>query len=115
MNETTQTLQTLWTWILAACGMIIALGGAWAIVAKVFKPNRDMRKDLDALIQKQIEDQANNDRRFKKDLESIEALNESTKYLCKGMLALLNHEISGNSIDKITKARDELSTYLIEK
>ena len=35
--------------------------------------------------------------------------------LCRGMLALLSHEINGNSVDKLRKAQDELTNFLIER
>lgn len=31
------------------------------------------------------------------------------------MLALLSHEINGNSVDKLRKAQDELTNFLIER
>lgn len=45
----------------------------------------------------------------------ITAIEEGNKILCRGILALLSHEINGNSVDKLTKARDEITDYLIDK
>ncbi len=115
MIEAITTIPILWRWVLGACAMIVALGSAGAVIVKVFKPKYDFRKEIDTLARKQATDQESNERRFKKDLDIINDLKESNKYLCKGVLALLNHEISGNSVEKLTKARDTMSDYLVEK
>ena len=45
----------------------------------------------------------------------ISAIEEGNKVLCRGILALLSHEINGNSIDKLTSAQQEITDYLIDK
>ena len=40
---------------------------------------------------------------------------ETEKLLCKCMLAMIDHEITGNSIDGMKKIRTEMQAYLIEK
>ena len=45
----------------------------------------------------------------------ITAIEEGNRVLCRGILALLSHEINGNSIDKLTSAQQEITDYLIDK
>ena len=40
---------------------------------------------------------------------------ETEKMLCKCMLALIDHEITGNSIEHMKEIRSEMQAYLIEK
>ena len=40
---------------------------------------------------------------------------EGQRALCRGVLALLSHEINGNSVDKCEEALEGIKTYLIEK
>ena len=40
---------------------------------------------------------------------------EGQRALCRGVLALLSHEINGNSVDKCKEALEGIKTYLIEK
>ena len=40
---------------------------------------------------------------------------KSNQMLCKSMLALLDHEITKNSIEKLKKVKTEMQNYLIEK
>ena len=49
------------------------------------------------------------------DKERIEALEAGQKAVCRGVLALLSHEINGNSIDKLREASAEITDYLIER
>ena len=47
--------------------------------------------------------------------EAIERIENSNEIICESLFALLNHEITGNSVDKLIKQRDNLQKYLIEK
>jgi hypothetical protein len=72
----------------------------WTLVDKIKKAaewKRDMNRKLDS------------------DNKRIESLEEGNKAICRGVLALLSHEINGNSVDKLTSARDGLTEYLIER
>lgn len=40
---------------------------------------------------------------------------DGQKAQCRGVLALLSHEINGNSVDKLRKAYDGINDYLIER
>lgn len=40
---------------------------------------------------------------------------ETEKMLCKCMLALIDHEITGNGIEHMKEIRSEMQAYLIEK
>ena len=115
MDEMMNALPVLWRMILGFCGMIAAVGGAVAIIAKIFAPIKEMNKRIDALEKLHKDDQKGNENRFKTDLIAIEQLEESNKRICKCMVALMDHEITGNSIERMKKTRDELNDYLIEK
>lgn len=45
----------------------------------------------------------------------MDAVESGNKVLCRGVLALLSHEINGNSIDKLRESQKELTDYLIDK
>ena len=46
--------------------------------------------------------------------DRVGKLEGSNKALCHGVLALLSHEVNGNSVEKITKAHDAMKNYLID-
>lgn len=89
---------------LALMGFVILLGN----VIKTFKEWRkpgmseaEWRRDVD--------------QKLDKDNKRIESLEEGNKVICKALIALLSHEINGNSNDKLQKALEALNEYLIER
>lgn len=44
----------------------------------------------------------------------IDRLASGQKAACRGILALLNHEITGNSVDKLKTAKERMENYLID-
>lgn len=100
MNNVTFSLDAL-LWI---CGAIITVGGAIAIVTKIFAPFKDLKKRVAAL-----------ERKFEGDHKELEQVEFGIEKICKCILAITDHELTGNSIDKLRKAKDEMQDYLIKK
>ncbi len=90
--------------ILAFCGLITALWGVWKIVKEIKKPNEDMKETVDKHSQ-----MLNNDN---KRLKEVEGSNQMT---LKCLSVIINHEITGNGIDKMKEVREELQNYLINR
>lgn len=89
---------------IALMGFIVLLGNVIKVVKEWVKPG---------MSEKQWRDEV--DRKLGTDNERIKSLEAGNKALCRGMLAMLSHEINGNSIDKLTKAQEELQNYLVER
>lgn len=90
--------------ILALAGVIVLIGNFIRTVKEWRKPHTDMaewRRDVDIKL--------NNDN------ERLKSTEAGTNVLCRGMLALLSHEINGNSVDKLTKSQQEITDYLIDR
>ena len=91
-------------------GVSVIAGGVSAII-KLFSPIRKLRERVE-----KTEECLHNDfEKFVKLEGENKAIEESNKEICKVLLVLLNHEITGNSIDKLKEQRDELEKFLIEK
>lgn len=90
--------------ILAFCGLITALWGVWKIVKEIKKPNEDMKAMVDK--HSRILDNDNNR------LKEVESSNQMT---LKCLSVIINHEITGNGIDKMKEVREELQNYLINR
>ena len=82
---------------IAFMGLIVLLGN----VVKVFKEWGKPRMDINETI-KDHEDR-------------VGSLEEGNKVICKALMAIMSHEINGNSIDKLQKAYDDMNEYLIDK
>lgn len=88
-------------WILT---IIVLVAGVIRIIKEVKKPNDDLRKQVEK-----------HERYLEQDKQYLDEVSERNKVLYKSLLALIEHDIDGNSIDKLKKIRDELQTYVIEE
>ena len=89
--------------ILWICSFIGAVWGVWKIIKEIRKPNDDLK----AIVQKHSELLDADNRR----LNNVEG---SDRMLLRCMLVIINHDITGNGIDKLKETRDELNEYLIK-
>lgn len=86
-----------WQVLLELLGAIIVIGGAGVVIKRWIKPFHDTKEKVG------------------KHSEAIESLEKANKMQCKCMVALLDHEITGNSVNKLKEAKKDLQNYLIEK
>ena len=71
----------------------------------------------------EIDQKLNNDndridsheRRLSEQHDKIDSIEEGQRVICRGVLALLSHEINGNSNDKLTASHAEITNYLIDR
>ena len=105
------TLSDAWGWVLAAATAVVALSKAREILKKKLHPEADMREE----IRKHSQNLATDDRRLKRLEEKQEDTERFQAVMCRVMLAQLNHELSGNDVTSLKKARDELNEYLTDR
>ena len=81
------------------------------LLGNVVKTLKEWRKPgmSEAEWRREVDDKLGSDNR------RIKSLEEGNKVVCKALMALLSHEINGNSNDKLQKALSDLNTYLIER
>lgn len=90
--------------VLALCGVVGTVGKAIDVLRSCFDPGRKRDQRLAAC-----------EAKLDRDHKRLTALEEGNRELCRAMLALLNHEITGNSVDKLKVAQEALTSYLVEK
>ena len=106
--------------ILAIFGAIATAGAAQAVFSRWLSPYKKLKEDVknkvdktefDALKTKleQLEKYQDIDHDRLKDLE------RGNEEICKCILALTDHELTGNGFDKLQKAKEEMQNYLIER
>lgn len=86
------------------CGAIGAIGTAITVIAKLFVPFSDLKKRVIAL-----------EGKFSDDHKELGKLEIGIEKICKCTLAITDHELTGNSVDKLREAKDEMQDYLIQK
>lgn len=99
MGFTISSDQLIWF-----CTLVAGLWGLWKIIKEVRKPNQDL-KDVVAKHERLL---ANDDQRMKE-------FEDSNRMILQCLLVIINHDITGNGIDRMKEARDELQDYLINK
>ena len=89
---------------LALLAFVVLLGNA-------VKAMKDWKKPRDDLLswRRGVDDTLSSDS------SRLRALEDGNRVICRGILALLSHEINGNSVDKLRASQQELTNYLIEK
>lgn len=90
--------------ILGICTLIGALWGVWKIVKEIKKPKDDLVAKVKL-----------HDELLKKDNERLKEMETSNKLILQCLLIIINHDITGNGIEKMKETRDELQEYLINK
>lgn len=100
-----ENLEIFWKVLLAISAGIVTLGGAAsAIIAGFVRPYKKLAERVSTLERKQNTDHC-----------EIGTIEKGIEKLCKCTLALTDHELTGNSVDKLRKAKDEMQNFLIEK
>jgi hypothetical protein len=97
--------------LLVIAGAIVTLGGASAVISRLGTPYKTLKGEVDALKGevKELKGFQNSDH---KELRKVE---EGIEKICKCTLAITDHELTGNSVDKLRAAKDEMQDYLIQK
>ena len=98
---TIEQLMTTGYVILAVFAAIITIDKVIDIMKKWKVPSTDTYEKL-----------ANDKIRLDDHSESIAELQESTRVLCNGVIALLDHELHNGNTDQMQDARDDLMDYL---
>jgi len=88
----------------AIFGAISVIGGGATMIVKLFSPYKKLREDV-----------SNHTVLLEKDNKRINEKEKSDRIICKTLLVLIEHEITGNSIDKLKNTKQELQEYLINK
>ena len=86
------------------CGVLATVWGAFKEIKEIKKPGNDLKETV-----------KKHEEYIKKDETEIEEIKKGNKVICKSIMTMINHELSGNDISNMKKMRDELNEYLIDK
>ena len=74
-------------------------------VADVFRKAKDRKHAHENYVSKQD---------FDAQQAEIESIRKGNRVMCRGILALLSHEINGNSDDKLKASQQEITDFLLD-
>ena len=100
------TVQTL----LAIFGGIAATMAGLSAIAKMFSPFKELKERVDA----HEESLKAGNRHFEKLDDALDTQSKMQREICKSLIVIMNHEVTGNSIDKLKNQQEELQKFLID-
>ena len=91
--------------------VLLALAGAVVLIGNVIKTFKEWKKPSVDLTEwrKSVDTKLNNDSK------RLSAIEEGNKVITRGLLAMISHELNGNSNDKLLASQSEITNYLIER
>ena len=104
-------IQVTFHTILAFFGALAVIAGGVKVIAQMFSPFKELRARVgvcEARLDK-------HDTYFKNDKDAIADIKNLSRENLRVNIALLNHFIDGNGIDKMKMLREELEDNLLEK
>jgi len=104
-----------WQTILGAALVFLLFVDVYLKIMSARKTYRDEKKRKDAPVNNLEETVKDHDEKLKKDHERLNRLEEAIRVLMRSQIAQLDHEISGNSVDKLRDSRNEIQQFLIDK
>ena len=90
--------------IMGFCSLVAALWGIWLIVKEIKKPGSDLKRKVEE-----------HDRLLNSDDNRLKDIEESNRMMLQSLFVIINHNITGNGIEKMKETRDQLQEFLINK
>ena len=107
MENITITIET----ILAFFGGIVCISGGVSAMIKLFNPFKRLKAQVE-----EHEDKLQNDfRKFENLNSDMKEIEKSNRIICKSLLVIMNHDITGNGIDKLKEQKDKMEQFLVDK
>ena len=85
------------------CTIVGGIWGIWKIIKELRKPSEGMK----TAVQKHTE-------LLDKDNKRMKQYEYTNQMILKCLLVIINHEITGNGIEKMKETRDKLQEFLVD-
>lgn len=96
--------------LLAIFGAITAIVAGISAISKMFSPFKELKQRVDA----HDESLKLGNRKFEMLEESINKQGKMQREICKSLIVIMNHSVTGNSLDKLKAQQEELQKFLID-
>ena len=115
VNTVAVAIPIVWQCIIGVGGGITAIAAAITVILKPWRAMKAelnaLKKELEDLKKQHADDQRSNDRRLAADLEVLDEVKSIVSYMHYGVMVLLDHAATGNSVDRCKEARDKLEKH----
>lgn len=101
-----------WEITLVIMGAIITILTVWEKIESRHNKFREPTNSLDTRVSLIEQKMREYDERFSRDLERLDKIEESNKKIQRGVLALLNHALTGNNEEEMQAAQKDLNNFV---
>jgi large-conductance mechanosensitive channel len=100
---------------LGAAVVFLLLVDIYIKISTAAKMRREEKKRKDAPVNSLEETVKDHTEKLKNDHKRLTNLEEAVRILMRSQIAQLDHEITGNSIEKLKDSKNEIQQFLIDK
>ena len=90
--------------ILWICGFVVAIWGVVKVIKELKKPSEDLKSEV-----------AHHTELLDEDNNRLKAVEDSNKMILQCLLVIINHDLTGNGIERMKEVRDELQEFIINR
>lgn len=101
--------------VLWICGAICTTAAALTVIINAYKKAREPESVQDQRLDALEAEVKRFSEYLDRDNRRLNLLDEGNRVTQQALLALMSHAINGNDIEKLSKAKDDLESYLINK
>ena len=101
--------------LVGTVAVVLLLVGVYNTIMSAIKTAREekrLREQPVNTLESTVEDHTE---KLKNDHERITQLEESNRIIMRALMAVMSHEVNGNSTEKLQKSMDEIQQFLIER
>lgn len=101
--------------LVALAAIVLILVGAYNTIMSAIKTYREEKRRKDAPVSDLETQVKKHEERLGRDHVRLNELEESNRIIMRALMAMLSHEIHGNSDEQLKASFDEIQKFLIEK
>lgn len=101
--------------LIGAVAVILLMIGAYNTIMSALKTHREEKRRREQPVSNLEGTVKEHDDRLKRDHKRLNDLEEANRIQMRALMAMLHHEIDGNSTEGLKKSYDEIQQYLIDK
>lgn len=101
--------------LIIAAAVILVLIGVYNTIMTAIKNYREEKRRQSAPVTTMEQRVEDHEVKLKRDHERLNDLEESNRIIMRALMAMLSHEINGNSDDKLKTSFEEIQKFLIER
>ena len=101
--------------LIGTAAVILLLVGIYNTIMGAIKTAREEKKLKNQpvnTLESKVDDHA---KKLQNDHERITELEKSNRIIMRALVAVMSHEVNGNSTDKLQKSMEEIQEFLIER